>query len=396
MRELPTVTGTFLAYGALFFDRLAPLYLVALIADDLPVSRDSQGTLALAIGLGWAGSMVLARWASSRWGNRHRILAAAAGVALLGVASAAVTSWIAFVVLRGLGGLLAGTAAPAVTALSFAAAPPRRRGLDLGVVQSSTRLLGSLVSPVVVTAVAVAVDWRMALFTSSAVVVASALALALLVPADPPPTDAAATTAYTLHPGGRRNILLCTASSVALLMWLIVVSQGAGPFLQAWLDLSLVETGRLLGLFGIGAWLATLIVPLSSDRVGRRVALAFSSLVGGAAGLGTVVAAYGSVGGWLTAATLITLSGVAMGGLPLVISIIPAEAVASGDVGRPGTAPVIGAEALGGAVLPAVALAASGWVGMPVVLGIVAASLLLVAALSLALLPPPRKAELPR
>jgi hypothetical protein len=85
-----------------------------------------------------------------------------------------------------------------------------------------------------------------------------------------------------------------------------------------------------------------------------------------------------------------------MGGLPLVISIIPAEAVASGDVGRAVTVPVIGAEALGGAVLPAVALAASGWVGMSAVLGILAALLLLVAALSLALRPPPRTPELPR
>jgi MFS family permease len=161
-------------------------------------------------------------------GNRHRILVAAAGVALLGLASAAVTGWTTFVVLRGLGGLLAGTAAPAVTALSFAAAPERRRGLDLGVVQSSTRLLGSLVSPVVVTAVAVAVDWRVALLTSSAFVVAGALALVLLVPADTVLAEAAADAAPTLHPGGRRNILLCTSSSVALLMGLIVVSQGDG------------------------------------------------------------------------------------------------------------------------------------------------------------------------
>ena len=69
LREVPTIAGTFLAYGALFFDRLAPLYLVALIADDLPVSRAGQGALALTIGLGWAGSMILARWASGRWGR---------------------------------------------------------------------------------------------------------------------------------------------------------------------------------------------------------------------------------------------------------------------------------------------------------------------------------------
>ena len=390
LREMPTVAGTFLAYGALFFDRLAPLYLVALIANDLSVSREGQGTLALTIGLGWAGSMALTRWASGRWGNRRRILVAAAGVALLGAASAVVTGWATFVVLRGLGGLLAGTAAPAVTALSFAAAPVHRRGLDLGVVQSSTRLLGSLISPAVVTAVAAAVDWRAALLTSAGFVVLGAFALVLLVPADPPPADdAAASATPVLHPGGRRNIWLSTASSVALVMWLIVVSQGAGPLLQAWLNLGVAEAGRLLSLFGVGAWLATLAVPLGSDRIGRRSALATSSLIGGLAGLGVAIAASESAGGWLTAAALMTLSGVAMGGLPLAISIIPAEAIASGDVGRALTAPIIGAEFLGGAVLPAIAFAAAARVGSPLILGIAAASLLLVAASSFTLRSPP-------
>jgi hypothetical protein len=33
--EVATVGGAFFTYGAIFFDRLAPLYLVALIAQDL-------------------------------------------------------------------------------------------------------------------------------------------------------------------------------------------------------------------------------------------------------------------------------------------------------------------------------------------------------------------------
>ncbi len=268
----------------------------------------------------------------------------------------------------------------------------RRRGLDLGVVQSSTRLLGSLVSPAVVTAVAATVDWRAALLTSSGFVALGAIALALLVPADAPPRrEAATSSAPVLHPGGRRNILLCTASSVALVMWLIIVSQAAGPLLQAWLDLGVAEAGRLLSLFGVGAWLATLVVPLTSDRLGRRLALAASSLIGGAAGLGVTIAANGPAGGWFTAAALMALSGVAMGGLPLVISIIPAEAIASGDVGRALTVPIVGAEIFGGALLPAVALAAAGQVGTPDVLGAAAVLVLSVAVLSLALSPPPHR-----
>ena len=144
LREVPTVAGTFLAYGALFFDRLAPLYLVALIASDLSVSREGQGILALTIGVGWAGSMALARWASGRWGNRRRILVAAAGVSLLGAASALVTGWTAFVVLRGLGGLLAGTAR--LRSRHCRSRQPRRTAGGSTLVWCSPRLVCSVVS----------------------------------------------------------------------------------------------------------------------------------------------------------------------------------------------------------------------------------------------------------
>ncbi len=59
--------------------------------------------------------------------------------------------------------------------------------------------------------------------------------------------------------------------------------------------------------------MATLVVPLGSDRLSRLGALAASSLVGGVAGLGVAIAASESAGGWLTAAVLMTLSGVANG-----------------------------------------------------------------------------------
>ena len=240
------------------------------------------------------------------------------------------------------------------------------------------------------TAVAAAYDWRVALLTSSGFVLVGAIALTLLVPEDPQPADNTATLAAPiLHPGGRRNILLCTAWSVALVAWLIFVSQGAGPLLRAWLDLGVAEAGSLLSLFGVGTWLATLIVPLASDRLGRRMALAASSLIGGAAGLGVAIAANDSAGGTLIAAALMILWGVAMGGLPLVISIIPAEAIASGDVGQAVTAPIVGAELLGGAMLPAVAFTAAGQVGLPAILGAAAVLLLLVAASSFGLRPPP-------
>ena len=51
-RELATVAGSFLTYGSMFFNRLAPLHVVALIATELGVPSAAEGTLALLIGLG--------------------------------------------------------------------------------------------------------------------------------------------------------------------------------------------------------------------------------------------------------------------------------------------------------------------------------------------------------
>ena len=78
-----------------------------------------------------------------------------------------------------------------------------------------------------------------------------------------------------------------------------------------------------------------------------------------------------------------------MGGPPLVISIFAAEAMASGDVGRAHTASITGVELIGGAVLPAIAFAAAGWSGLPVVLGTASVLLLLIVASSFALRHPP-------
>jgi predicted MFS family arabinose efflux permease len=118
------VLACFVCYGAIFFDRLAPLYLIGFVTDDLPVRPAGVGSLALAIGVGWAVSMLPARWASGRWNDRRRVLVAAAGVTVCGAASLLAPSWWMFCLLRGLGGVAAGTSAPAVTGLAFAASPP--------------------------------------------------------------------------------------------------------------------------------------------------------------------------------------------------------------------------------------------------------------------------------
>jgi hypothetical protein len=87
---------------------------------------------------------------------------------------------------------------------------------------------------------------------------------------------------------------------------------------------------------------------------------AATAVVGGFGGLAIgLFAAYGVVPPQPIVIATLVLSGVALGALPLVISIIPAEAVASGDVGRSLLWPIATGEVIGAAALPAVAAAAA-------------------------------------
>jgi MFS family permease len=383
------VGGAFLTYGSIFFDRLAPLYLVALIARDLGVPSAAQGTLALLIGVGWAVAMPIVRAASGRFDDRTRIAVGVVGTAMFGLASAAAPTWVWFVVLRGLGGIFAGSGSPVFTSLVYSIAPPRRRGLDLGLVQSSTRVIGSMAAPVVVTAVAVAHGWREAMVVSSLVLLATLAVFFVAVPASRRrPGSHVSREPFAWHPGGRRNMVLCTLGCVILIAWLMIWSQSSVTLVADWLVVCADEAGRRVGLFGIGAGLAAMLLPIASDGIGRRAAMAVGALLGGGSSLAVGVMAGVDVvpPGWVVGAAIL-LAGVAMGILPFTISLVPAESVATGDRARALVIPISAGEILGGALLPVVAAVLAVPFGHAAVVGACGAALLGLLVVSLLLRP---------
>ncbi len=402
--EVRAVGGGALVFGMVFLDRLAPLYLIVVIREQEGLAAHQLALVPLTIGLGWAVAMGVGRWLSGRLSDRSRIALGAGGAGLVHVASALVGGWPAFLLLRFLGGVLAGTVAPPLTGLIFAWAPRRRRGLDAGILFSATRLLGSLVAPVVVLSVAVRADWRSALLTAAVLLLAATAAFWLITPPAPAASEAIETTAAqrreqarpVLARHGRRNITLATVFGILFACWLNVVSQTGPSVVVASLDVTPDTAGAIVGAFGIGGWLAALFVPMASDRVGRGLAVGTSTAVGGAAGLGlSLVLAVGSAPPWAPA-VLFAFGGLTLGALPLALSVIPGEAVLRGDPGRAVIWPVFGAEVVGAAVLPAVALL--GFLPERATLTIAAGALLASAALAKALVPPDRdeqSAEVP-
>jgi hypothetical protein len=374
--EVRVVAGTTLIYGSLFLDRLAPLYLIVIVRAELGLSAGALALLPVSIGLGWASSMALGHWLSGRISDRSRIALGAGGAALLHLVSAQVAPWWAFLLLR----------------FVFRWAPAARRGLDIGIVFSATRLFGSLVSPIVVLAIAVRAGWQTALGVSAAGLLLSAMAFLVLVPTAPAPTasrhERRAEARTTLRPGGRRDIALASGVGILLVTWLTVVSQSGPTVVVDALGVTPDQAGTVVGAFGIGGWLAALAVPALSDRIGRPRAVGGATSLGAAAGLtlSMLFAQQGAVSPWLPA-VLLGIGGVAMGALPLALSIIPGEAVLRGDPGRAVAWPVVGSEIVGSALLPGIALL--GFLPDRLALGAAGAGLLLATGLASAFSRPP-------
>jgi hypothetical protein len=397
--EARAVGGGALVFGTLFLDRLAPLYLIVIIREEEALGPGALAMIPLVIGIGWAVAMTVGRWTRGRWSDRSRIAIGAGGAALFHVASALVGAWPAFLVLRFLGGILAGTVAPPVTGLIFAWAPPRRRGLDAGIMFSSTRLLGSLVAPVLVLAVAVRAGWQTALLVSALLLLLATIAFLAVSPAGPARPSTAADAVErreqartVLAPHGSRNVALATVFGILFAGWLTIVSQFGPSVVVSSLEVTPDRAGAIVGGFGIGGWIAALTVPALSDRIGRGGAVGGASAIGGTAALVlTYVLAAGPGSPTWVPTLLFALGGIALGALPLALSVIPGEAVLRGDPGGAVTWPVVGAEVIGAAVLPALALL--GFLPERTSIAAAGLALLVSAGLAAALVPPARHGD---
>jgi predicted MFS family arabinose efflux permease len=364
-----TVVAGFLLYGALFTDRLAPLFLAERIGRSFDVGGAALGLLPFAIALGWTLGLAAGRL-SSRWLTlRQRVVVGTFLTAAASCASALAPTYVVFLLLRLLGGVAANVVSPALIALCVRAVAADRRGTALGVVQSSTRITGSFLAPIALTAAVVPFGWRWAIAGAASTLLLAAAAVAVLLPASPTAgLQSRHSRPPVYRPEGPRIIALASATAVCTFLWLTLVSQGGVPLLEGWLEVDIRVAGRLLAWFGIGSTVAALAIPAWSDQR-RGLALSGASAVTALAGSALAVASLLDLALPLMAVgALFGLAGVGLGALPLSISVLPADAVQEGDVDRAVEVPIISAELLGGALLPAAAFAIAARLGIDVAL----------------------------
>jgi predicted MFS family arabinose efflux permease len=256
-------------------------------------------------------------------------------------------------------GISEGPVIPVKQALVMAESSPARRGINMGIVQNfGAQLIGTLLAPIVLVAIAERVGWRMAFLVAGipGLIIAAMIWLFLREPpvVGSPSDDAAGVTRPSFwRLLCNRNVALCVLIATASVAWFMIM--------LTFLPLYLVNEGGfspsimsvVMSVIGLAGVTSAIIVPYLSDRLGRRVVIISFSAVGALAPFGALLS--GS-NGLLIGASL--LAGCQMLGIfPLIMATVPQESTTPQDRAAV-TSLVIAMAQIGGGALGPVA---AGW-----------------------------------
>ncbi len=158
----------FLTFGFVFFDRLALSFLFPFMEQELQLSNSHLGMLSSVLALAWAVSGALVGAWSDRRGQRKPLLIVAVILfSLCSALSGLVGGFLSLLLFRGIMGLAEGPILPLSQSLMVEASSPHRRGLNMGLLQGSAAgLLGAVIGPPLLVALAEALGWRHAFIVS--------------------------------------------------------------------------------------------------------------------------------------------------------------------------------------------------------------------------------------
>jgi len=368
----------FVTFGFVFFDRLALAFLFPFMAKELQLSNSHLGMLSSVLALAWALSGALVGAWSDRRGVRKPLLVIAVILfSLCSALSGLVTGFLSLLLFRGIMGLAEGPILPLSQSLMVEASSPHRRGLNMGLLQGSAAgLLGAVIGPPVLIALAEAYGWRHAFVIS----------LGLIwryVRRDEPrhaPVPSDKQSGHRLALLKSRNIVLCTLISCVFLTWFITLISFTPSFLVSVRGYSPPTMGAIMSCLGAAWVLWGFAVPAISDRIGRRPTLVIFSLIAACCPMALLYAPSSMILG-----VLMVLTYTGLGCFTLFMATIPAETVPR-EVIATALGMIMGVgELIGGFVAPTVAGFAADRFGLSIVMWISCGGALLAAVLSLLL-----------
>jgi MFS family permease len=277
-----------LTFGVVFFDRQAASNLMPYIKPDLRLNDTQVGWIGAVLSLTWAVSALGVGLLSDRTGKRKALLiACVVGFSLCSAISGLAPSYPILLASRLFMGLLEGGVMPICLAIMSVESSVSRRGLNAGIVQNGfSNLIGNSAGPVILVAIAAAMNWRDAFYLAAVPGLLCALAIWLWVKepaaASPTATDDGGRKMTFVQMLTQRNVLVCSLVSIFMVSWLITGFAFLPLYMVEARHMTPQAASYIMGVLGFCAFLGGALVPWLSDRAGRRpvlIAGCFASVI---------------------------------------------------------------------------------------------------------------------
>ena len=274
--ELKAVALLAIGFGMVGLDRFIINPLFPVMQKDLGLGYQDLGLISAVLALGWGVASIFCGRLSDRVGRKRVLVPAIAVFSLLVATSGLATGLLSLLVIRCLMGLAEGAYVPASIVATIEASKPTRIGLNIGLQQMASPLVGSFLGPLIAIGLLKVVPswhWVFAVVAVPGLIVAWLLARVLrgqrpaAAPSAPARAEPAASWRDVLS---QRAVVVNTASMCCFLTCLIVLAAFMPNYLVDHLKLSLDTMSWVLAGFGGGGCLGMVLVPALSDRLGRR------------------------------------------------------------------------------------------------------------------------------
>jgi MFS family permease len=275
--------------------------------------------------LAWAISGYAIGTLSDKTGKRKKYLVIAVAIfSVCSFISGLATSFAFLLTARIIMGFAEGPVLPLTQSVMVSASTEKRRGFNMGFMQSfGSNLLGTMLAPVILVALATNYGWRNAFFIAGV----PGLMLALLgfffikeTTATVKEKKQKANVADLLK---YRNVWVAILLSGCMMTWMFAQITFMPKYLIAVKHFSEEDMGKTMAAFGLGAIIWGAVVPALSDKLGRKPVVIFFFVISMIMPLSVVYAP----AVFSTVAPLVLLGATTMGCFPIVLATIPSETV---------------------------------------------------------------------
>jgi MFS transporter, ACS family, hexuronate transporter len=327
--EVRTLVLLGLAWGFAYMDRMAITFLSPFVVPELHLTNFELSALPAALALTWAlGAYLIGFWSDRIGARKPFLLAAMVIFSFCSVLTGLATSYGTLLAARLVMGAVEGPFLPICLAILMAVTAPKRRGLNAGITQNVFgSVIGTALAPIVLVALATAYSWHAAFFVAGIPGLILALLIWWLVDEPPRPVQSAAQVAQEPSDSiwsmlSNRNIALCCGISCLMVGALVVGSIFLPQYFTVSLGMSPGAMSRIMAILGLCPAVGGVLVPLLSDRFGRRPAMITFCAMMALCPIAALVV-HSSV---VLMTSLMVIGWMGAGAFPLFMGVVPSEA----------------------------------------------------------------------